>query len=57
MQWMIVAHKDTSVITDLLEGDRIAIKSHLMATCIVVEPEVIKTVSCCLTFVSGVAYL
>ena len=51
---MIVTHKNSCIIVNLLESDRIAVESHFMATCIIVEPKMVETVASCLTMVGRV---
>jgi len=45
---MIVTHKNSCIIVNLLESDRIAVESHFMATCIIVKPKMVETVASCL---------
>jgi hypothetical protein len=52
---MIVTHKDTCIVVNLLESDRIAVEGHFMATGIIVEPKMVETVTRCLPMVGRVA--
>ena len=54
MQRMIVSHKNSCVIADTLESDRITIEGHFMTKRIVVEPKVIEAVTGSLPLVSRV---
>ena len=51
---MIVTQKDSCIVLDFLECDGIAEECHLVAASIVVKPEVIEAVACCLPFVGRI---
>ena len=48
---MIMTQKDSGIVLDILESDRITEERHLMTAGIVVEPEVVETITSCLPFV------
>ncbi len=55
VQGVVVTQEDASVVPRILEGDAIAEECHLVVAGIVIEPEVVETITGGMALVGGVA--